>query len=339
MRLTTESETSRRGPVRGLLERFGVLAATAALAATTLVAAGAPAAQAQEPAKMFGSSGSTRTLIEQNEKTAGTAVRGARVFRSWDSTLFGRDQTWARDTGHTMFLSVKSSRSNGTKVRWADVANAKPGSTLYRDMQRQAAQIKAFGSKVYIGYHHEPEATPGHGTPAEFAAAWRKLVSVYRAEGVRNAEYVWVMTAWGFLRKDDRRAELFYPGDSYVDGIAADAYNWYRCRSSTGKWTSLRSVIEGQRKFGLKHPGKDLMLWEFGSVEDPAQPGRKAQWLRDARSMLKEPAYSQYKVVLTWEGRNYDNGNCHFDYQTSSTARSAWVEFTRDAAFSARSLA
>ncbi|MGI8613861.1 MAG: hypothetical protein ACR2KL_07980, partial [Nocardioidaceae bacterium] len=84
------------------------------------------------------------------------------------------------------------------------------------------------------------------------------------------------------------------------------------------------------------HPTKPLMLWEFGSTEDPAVPGRKADWLRNAEALFKSPGYEQYKVVLTWEGRNYTGTrNCNFDYNSSSSARSAWVAMGRDPAYSA----
>ncbi len=165
--------------------------ATSVLAGTLLTVPTAPAqaASASLPI-MFGASGSSRELIESHERVARTKVRGARVYKQWDSPLFSASQIWARDTGHTLFLSIRSERRGGADVRFSAVANAKPGSTLYRDMQNQARQIKAFGAKVFITYNHEPDASFSRylGTGPEFAAAWRKLVSVYRAEGVRNAE-------------------------------------------------------------------------------------------------------------------------------------------------------
>lgn len=317
-------------------------ALASALAATVMIAPIAPASAASNSDPIiFGASGSTRSMIEKNEQLAGQRVNGARVFKKWDNKLFTSSQTWARDTGHTLFMSIKSERANGADIKFADVANAKPGSRIYQDMQRQAQQIKAFKAKVYIAYNHEPEAgnSVSYGNGSQFAAAWRKVVSVYRAEGVKNAEYVWTMTAYGFNRKDSRRAELYYPGDAYVDHIAADGYNWYRCRTDKGQWRDLADVIEGHRQFGLKHPSKGLMLWEFGSTEDVAKPGRKAQWLRDSQELFQQKGYGQYRALLTWEGRNHSgSGKCGFDYNSSSSARKAWADWNRHPAYSARSL-
>jgi len=297
----------------------------------------AVAASASHPL-MFGAAASSRSDVEAHERVLGKRLNGLRVYKKWDGELFGRSQTWARDTGHTLFVSIRAEHANGSPVKFADISNAKPGSRLYTDMQRQARQIKAFGAKVYIAFNHEPEARAswGMGNGPQFVAAWRKLVSVYRAEGVTNAEYVFAGTAYGFVRKDDRRVALYYPGDAWVDHIAADGYNWYRCRQNTVGWTDLARVIEGQRQFGLQHPDEGLMLWEFGSAEDRGQPGRKAQWLRNVTQLFQQPGWGQYNTVLTWEGRNYEAGDkCGFDYTSSSSAKQAWVDMGHNPAFSA----
>ena len=311
------------------------LALSGLAAGTALLGAGSPAAAASAWHPMtFGAAASTKADVEAHERVLGSRLNGLRVYKKWDSQLFGWSQTWARDTGHTLYVSIRSARNNGSLVSWNEIAGATPGSPLYSDMQRQARQIKAFGATVYIAFNHEPEARAswGNGNGPQFVAAFRKLVDVYRAEGVTNARYVFTGTAYGFVRKDERRAENYYPGDAYVDDIAADGYNWYRCRSNGG-WTELSQVIEGQRQFGYRHPGKGLMLWEFGSAEDWSQPGRKAQWLRNATQLFQQPGYEQYTAALTWEGRYYGD-SCGFDYTSSPSAQAAWVDMAHNAAFS-----
>ncbi len=322
-------------------------ACAAALVVSALVAPGAvhrpaDAASVVRPI-MFGAEGSTKPLVLSHESVLGGTMRGLRVFKKWDSTLFGGDQKWARDTGHTLFLSIKSQRNNGTHVKWADIAAAQPGSPLYATMVRQAKEIKAFGAKVYIIFNHEPEASfsLASGNAAQFVAAWRKLIGIYRAQGVTNAEYVWTMTTWGFIRKDSRNARYYYPGDSYVDHIAADGYNWYRCREATGKWIEMAEILEGHRQFGKAHPTKGLMVMEWGSTEDPAVPGRKAQWIRNSTALFQQPGYEQYKAVLSWEGRHHKAITyypCHFDYRSSASATQAWREMGTHPAYAARTI-
>jgi hypothetical protein len=286
----------------------------------------------------------TRQEIQQREQEAGHRLTGVRVFRRWDEPLFDRDQRWAARTGHVVFVSIKSRRKNGALIRWRDIAFARPGSPLQQDMVRQARQIKRFGALVYVVFNHEPDARTSRpmGTPAEFAAAWRHVVSTYRAAGVRNARYVWTLTGPAFGESAGRgltRADLYYPGDAYVDDIAADTYNWNTCHAAAGRWQSPAELLDPQRRFGLRHPRKGLMLLEWGTVEDPARPGRKAQWIQDLTRLLATPAYRQYRAALQWDDRFTKvmaGTRCDFDNRTSGGAFTAWRAMTATPLFAAR---
>lgn len=303
--------------------------AAALLLLAGTVAAGAPA---DGHRLMLGTVGQTRQEIEQREHETGHRLPAVRVFRRWDERLLDGNQTWARGTGHTVFLSVKSRRKSGALIGWRDVAAARPGTPLYADMLRQAAEIKRFGAVVYLVFNHEPDAKTSRpmGAPGDFVAAWRHLVDVYRSAGVRNARYVWTLTGESFAvgaGGGRTRADAYYPGDAYVDDIAADTYNWNTCHSPAGRWESPAALLDPQRRFGLRHPGKGLMVLEWGSVEDPARPGRKAQWMRDTTRLLATPAYRQFRAILHWDDRTTGmlaHTTCDFDYRTSGDAMATW---------------
>lgn len=285
---------------------------------------------------ILGAVGQTRQEVQQRERDAGHRLVGVRVFRRWGEPLFDGGQRWAKRTGHTVFVSIKARRENGAPVRWRDIASAGPGSPLRSDMLRQANQIKRFGAPVYVVFNHEPDARASRpmGGPDAFVAAWRHLVGTYRAAGVRNARYVWTLTGTAFAT----RAAAYYPGDAYVDDIAADTYNFAACHSTT--WQSPAELLEPQRRFGLLHPRKGLMLLEWGTVEDPARPGRKARWIRDLTTLLASPAYRQYRAALQWDDRYsgvLSGTGCDFDNRTSPGALAAWRAMAATPAFAARS--
>jgi hypothetical protein len=315
--------------------------------AIALMLAGSVAAGSPVPGHqlMLGATGQTRQEIQQRESETGHRLEGVRVFRRWDEPLFNGDQLWARKTGHTVFLSIKSRLSDGAKLSWRDIATARTNSPLWRDMERQAQQIKRFGAIVYVVFNHEPDShtSAPMGGPADFVAAWRRIVSTYRAAGVRNARYVWTVTGWAFAANAGggrTRADLYYPGDAYVDDIAGDTYNWNTCHSRSGTWQSPAQLIGPEQRFGLRHPAKGLMLLEFGSVEDPAHPGRKAQWLRDMAALLATPAYRQFRAALYWDDQHTGqrvNSACDFDYRTSPGALAAWRLMAFTPAFTAPS--
>jgi hypothetical protein len=304
-----------------------VLVAGDVIRATT---ARAPAERVGAPGDrhrvILGAVGNSRAETIARERETGRPIQGIRAFKRWNEPLIGADQRWARRTGHTVFLSVKSRLLDGSLLRWRDIAEAAPGSPLDADLHRQAKELKSFRATVYLIFNHEPDAKTSRpmGEPTDFAAAWRRLVSTHREAGVTNVRYVWTMTDQAFQQG---YADSYYPGDRYVDGIAVDAYNWYDCRGGRGRWTSLAELIEPHRRFGLRHPGKDLMVLEWGSVEDRSRPGRKARWIRDAAALFGRPEYRAYRAVAHWDDRytGPPSGQpCQFDYRTSPAALRAW---------------
>ena len=243
------------------------------------------------------------------EASAGRKLALVRVYKHWDESLTNSVDTWARDGGRTLVLSVAPRRKDGTKILWRDIGAAPAGSALHNDVVRWAQSLKAYGAPVYFIFHHEPDLSgnTAYGTPADFVAAWRKVITTLRAQGVPGARYVWTTTAYGFERPDSDplAAKHFYPGDDVVDEIGGDGYNFNGCSAKTpGSWRSFASVFEPMRRFGQAHPAKGLFAPEFGTVEDPAVPGRKGQWLADARATLKSPGWGQFKAVLYWHNED-----------------------------------
>jgi hypothetical protein len=170
-------------------------------------------------------------------------------------------------------------------VPWATVANAQPGSALYDNIVRWADTIRSRPGPVFVAFHHEPEAagSKNYGTQAEYIAAYRRVVDIFRSRGVTNVDWTWQMTAWSFkVNSADRRsAPKWYPGDSYVDVVGADGYNWYTCQAGNGRWTEFRTFADPVLSFARSH-GKLAAFPEFGSQADP----RRAQWLSNARQYL-----------------------------------------------------
>jgi hypothetical protein len=168
---------------------------------------------------------------------------------------------------------------------WRTVASAGPGSSLYNSIAGWARTIKARNAPVLMAFHHEPEAAGSShlGTPADYIAADRHVVSIFRSQGATNVRWVWQMTGYAFrARPSDRRyAANWYPGDAYVDVVGADVYNWSHCYGHNDPWTSLASLTGPVLSFARAH-GKQASFPEWGSAND----SRRAQWLTDARTFM-----------------------------------------------------
>ncbi len=236
----------------------------------------------------------------------GRTVAATRDFLSWDSPFPTSFETGLTAQGTTIMLSVSTTRLNKTQISFGDVAAAQPGDQVYADMVSWADRVRDYGVPMYVTFQHEPEAAANKnkGTQAQYIAAWRNWVSVFRAEGATNARFIFITTAFGYQVKpsDHRYAPAWYPGDDVVDAIAVDTYNWFTCRASVkNPWNSLAALIAGQKAFGALHPDKPLWVTEYATVEDPAQPGRRAQWLSDAQDLFKQPGYEQYVGLLYFD--------------------------------------
>jgi Glycosyl hydrolase family 26 len=307
-----------------------------AVAATGLVAAPAGAGP-NDPTVLFGA------RPEPGNQQGTTALEGSigrklaaiRIYYNWDSPFPDADVNWFVGSGHPLLLSVKSERVNHTFVQWRDIANAQPGSALHNNIVTWATRIKNLGVHVYFTFNHEPEtALNSSGTGADFIAAWRKLVTVFRQQGVTNADYLWIMTAFSFKAQDRRRAIDWFPGDAYVDYMGADAYNWYDCRPGTSNpWNSLEKLLNPMRLFAQGHAIKGLMVPEYASTEDPAQPNRKAQWLADARALFKKAGWEGFKAILYYN-KTSKYPNCRWFVSSSQASLDAFRGMGADVYYS-----
>jgi len=219
-------------------------------------------------------------------------------------------------------------------VSWRQVANAQPGSALYNDIVRWAQTIKARGGHVMVAYNHEPEAAPGgyRGTPTEFIAAWRKVVTIFRNQGASNVEWTWQMTAYAFRVKssDARYAAKWYPGDAYVDNVGADAYNWNVCGVGSGKANELSTLGAPVLAFAQAH-GKKASFPEFASHANSS----RTQWLRNAHQYLVS---KQGQITAAFYFNRSptvaSNNDCRWALSTSAEWQ-AFGDIARDAHFQA----
>lgn len=268
--------------------------------------------------------------LAQLESSVGRTYTDIRIFKKWDDTWPDSYAINVANGGRRIILSVKAIRSNGVRIPWSQIAAAQPGSSIHTTMQRWAVSMRDLGTPILFTFDHEPEAVSGGGTAAEYIAAYRKWVGVLDAVGATNVENIWIMTANAFKVgvRDRRQAVKWYPGDDVVDVIAADAYNWYTCRGQSEQWRPLETVITPMRNFGRAHPTKPLLLAEWGSAEDPADPGRKAQWFRDARALFKRPGWEQFVGVVYFNRQG--QRQCNWSFDSSASARQAFIEMAQD---------
>jgi mannan endo-1,4-beta-mannosidase len=95
-----------------------------------------------------------------------------------------------------------------------------------------ATAVASFGAQthqgVIIGFAHEPNGNwypwgHHHARPADWIAAWRHLVDVFRQQGADDVTWLWtvnIIASHGHVPSPD----AWWPGSSYVTWVGIDGY-------------------------------------------------------------------------------------------------------------------
>ncbi len=201
-------------------------------------------------------------------------------------------------------------------------------------LRAQAQRLKSLGGPVFFRYFHEPEGayrTSIVHTPADYIAAWRRARSIFAQEGATNVIWMFTTTAASFRFATSPPPQAFYPGHDVVDWIAVDGYNFAPGKPGA-KWLSFATVIGKWYEWAQTMP-KPLMVSEYGVMEDPAVPGRKAQWYTDMRAVVKTNM-PLIQGVVAWSTTNIKEGHT-FVWNVNSTpsALTSWKAMGSDTYF------
>ena len=115
----------------------------------------------------------------------------------------------------------------------------------------------------------------------------------------------------------------YYPGDSYVDWMAFDGYNWgtVQTGSSWRTFASITSTIYA----GLAAKGKPIMIPETASTE---MGGDKAAWITAILPALKT-SFPAIKAFVWF----HMNKETDWRIDSSTQSRDAFVPMARDPYF------
>jgi hypothetical protein len=129
-------------------------------------------------------------------------------------------------------LTDTTAQNGGVTTK--DIASGKLDSYIHQ----YAQALKAFADPVLIRlfggefngswwYGQSPLANPNL-TPADFVAAWRRVVDIFRGVGADNVSFAWTPNVYPPtpVTYIDSNIAAYYPGDSYVDWAGADIYDY-----------------------------------------------------------------------------------------------------------------
>lgn len=184
-------------------------------------------------------------------------------------------------------------------------------------IEESARAAAAWGDPIMLRFAHEmnggwyPWGRWRNGnTPAAYKAAWRHVVSIFRAEGAGNVKWVWTPYVINGHRFPFRR---YYPGNKWVDWAGLDGLNG----GSVFGWRPFSQIFEKSYRQLVRLTPRPLILAEVASTE---AGGYKAAWLAGALSRAI-PRMPHIRAIVWWADPTDHRGD--FSVDSSSSALEA----------------
>jgi mannan endo-1,4-beta-mannosidase len=280
---------ARRGPT--------IRAALAVLILPTLVASlWSPAATAKVRVPSLGiwlgafpnKVGDNVRSLRQIEATVGRQMKIVNKYHPWSSHNYRFErQLIAR--GRIPLISWRATEQSPDGSRAQKIASGQYDGVI----RRAATAIRALRGRVLIRFAWEMDQGPGErqyiGKPIQFVRAWRRVVSIFRARGATNAEFIWAPRAGSFKKGIGQR---FYPGAAWVDWIGGSAVPIHN-------YATFRNLFGGFYSWASRQP-KPLLIWN-GVRERGGNAGWKATYFRGMNGAIR--GWRRVKAVVYYHAR------------------------------------
>ncbi len=167
---------------------------------------------------------------------------------------------------------------------------------------------------------------PAGETAATFVAMWQHVVNYFRAAGVTNVKWVWSPNVDG----GTGTMAAYYPGDSYVDDVALDGYNYAYYQ---GSWVTPQQVFGASYTELESITHKPVIIAETSSVEANSAEASaglsKALWMQQLSAYV--PTLANVIAVCWFDQPTPITGsnsqNVDFSVNSSAASLSAWEQY------------
>jgi len=200
-------------------------------------------------------------------------------------------------------------------------------------IKTRAQAAKAFGQKFFLRWGHEMNGNwyPWDGAnnganamaTATFIAAYRHIHDLFVAAGATNALWVFCPNVNSVPGDGWNQWQNYYPGDSYVDWMGFDGYNWGTVQT-TSVWQTF-PTIAGMIYASLAAKGKPIMIPETASAE---QGGDKSAWIAGVLPAL-QTTFPAIKAFVWFQM----NKETDWRIDSSPGAKAAFVTMAKDPYF------
>jgi hypothetical protein len=224
----------------------------------------------------------------------GTKPQIAVYYSDWKTGFNTAFAQTARSNGAYVYVQLQP-----TGVTLASIAD---GDWDYY-LRNYATSVRDFGHPVIFSFAHEMNGNwyswgQGHQSPADFVAAWRHIVQVFRNTGASNALWVWAVNAVNI--GDHQPLSQWWPGSEWVNWVGIDGYYYF-------DWDTYATVFGTTIAQIRTFSDAPIMIAEtaVGTTSD-----RESQI-----TALVAGARADHVVALVWFDVTQDDGVYHQDWR------------------------
>jgi hypothetical protein len=154
--------------------------------------------------------------------------------------------------------------------------------------------------EIMIRFGHEMNGNwyGWSGDPANFIAAWRHVVTVFRNQGADNVKWVWSPN----VDNGSYPFDSYFPGDEWVDYVGLDGYNWGTGGQGVNQWQGLDQVFGSSYDDLARLSSRPVIITEIGCSESG---GDKAAWIRDGFLKTIPNRFPRVRAVI-WFNRDME---------------------------------
>lgn len=235
--------------------------------------------------------------VEKFAKAVGTQPHIALWYGGWGDPFRTAFAAEAARHGAIPFVQI-----NPGTTTMAQVATGDGDSYL----KLYANQVRSYGKPVIIGFAAEPNGTwdqwgRGHTAPVQWVAAWRHVVTLFRAQGAQNVIWLWTVNSANVAEGAD--LDNWWPGAAYVTWVGIDGY-YYRPSDT------FQSVFGTTASQVRQFTNKPILISEV-AVGPTAGPGKI--------STLFVGVMADKMLGLVWFDQTQNAGVYHQDWRLEDT--------------------
>jgi Glycosyl hydrolase family 26 len=216
--------------------------------------------------------------LAQLETTIGRKLAITHSYSTWAADFTTRLATTL--AGGRIPLVTWEPWTNSIGIPLDDIINGVHDTMI----QTRAQSAKNVGGTFFLRWGHEMNGNwyPWDGFhnganaagPAKYVSAYRHIHDIFTAAGATNVLWVLCPNSDNVPNDAWNQWSAYYPGDSYVDWMGVDGYNWGDILPASG-WRPF-SMIFGTLYPTMAATGKPILISETSSAE---AGGDKAAWI------------------------------------------------------------